>query len=376
MTRAKEVRNIALLTVITLLMMMFFGQIPLSVDFSTVPDLTWYSRIAEAAPSLDPNQRQPFAFRLLGPYVIGLLPLPEPVGFRTMTIFLAFCFVFSAYFFFRWVGFSQTVSLGVTVLTVLSRYIFGFTFHNYIVNDFLMLILIMAMFLAMWAGRWVLFGVALTLGAVTREPTMLMVPVALFYVWEHRKGAATWRKALLACVPGVVVIIFVRALVPYSEGRSLTEALATFSGKLYEPRSLFRLLINSFLPLTLIPLVYWRRTLSFFRHRIYLLLFAVLVLGTTLFGSNQERLMIPTFVVFFTLIATILEGVRDQRVTFAVLIIASFLSSFHYNFGTFQLPGAVWTRALTLGSSLIVTVYMIVVRIRSNEDTQPVDIRG
>ena len=358
-----DVRNIILLILTTALMMVFFGQIPATVDFTTLADMKWYLRIAEAAPHIDPALRQPFAFRLLGPYLVGLLPIAEPLGFRIATIVLAFCLVLLFYYFLRYARFSPFVSLTLVILVTLNRYIFGWTFWSFfLVNDLLMLIFIMIMFLALWRGHWLVFSVTLVLGAMTREPTILMGPVALFYIWEKKELASKWRTVLVACVPGLVTLLLIRLFVPIGEGTSLTNALATYSSKLYDPRSLFRLLVNTFLPFTFIPLVYFRTTLTFFKTRKYLLLFTFLVFCTTLFGSNQERLMIPTFVVFFMLLGTILETVYDKRLTFVVLLGAGSSASFHYAFGNVQVPDANWTRALTLGAALVVTLYMIFIK--------------
>ena len=62
-----DFRNVILLTLAAILAMLFFGQLPSTVDYTTLPDSSWYLRTAEAAPNLDPGQRQPFAFRLLVP---------------------------------------------------------------------------------------------------------------------------------------------------------------------------------------------------------------------------------------------------------------------------------------------------------------------
>lgn len=353
--RSPDFRNTVILILTTVLMIVFFGR-----TTELVGDMKWYLRIAEAAPTIDPNMRQPFAFRLLGPYLVGLLPFTETVGFRIVTIVSAFGLVLSFYYLLRYTGLSSFASLTSAVLVTLNRYTFGNTvWRNFMVSDFLVLIFIIVMFLAMWKSRWTVFGITLVLGAMTRETAMLMVPVALFYVWEEKNLATHWRKVLLACLPGLLTILLIRLLVPIAEGRSLTEALAAFSGKLLEPSSLFRLLINTFLPFTLIPFVFFRTTIDFFKSYKHLFLFVALVFGTTLFGSNQERLMVPAFIVFFMLFGTILERVQRKGLTFFVLLTAGFLSSLHYSFGIWQVPDANWTRALTLGATLLVTLYMV-----------------
>lgn len=364
--RSLNFRNAIILILTTILVMVFFGKVPYTIEPFSNLDLKYYMGIAEAAPGLDPDMRQPFAFRLFGPYLVGLLPISEPLGFHILTIVSAFCLVFLYYYLLRYIGLSPFVALISVILVNLNRYVFGWTSWNFfMVNDFLAMIFIIIMFLAMWKSQWTIFAIALAFGAMTRETAMLLVPVALFYIWERKELPLKWRKVLLACIPGLVTILLIRLFVPIGEGRSLTEALATHSSKLLEPSSLFRLLVNTFLPFTLIPLVYFETTINFFRSQKYLLFFVVLVFGTTLFGSNQERLMAPTFIVFFMLLGTILESVHEKKMTFFVLLAAGFLSSFHYGFGIWQVPNADWTRALTLGSALFVTLYMVFLKRRA-----------
>ncbi len=351
--------SIFILTLTTALVISYVGQMPDTVANTTQADAYWYQRTAEAAPGLDPEHRQPFAYRLLGPYLVGILPIPELQGFRIVSIACAFALVFLYYYFLRDVGLSIFSSLLTVILLLFNRYVFGQTLWTFThVNDFLMMIILVMMLLAIRKDRWLAFGVTLVLGAMTREPTMLMIPVAFFYLWEKRKLSSEWRTVLFACIPGLVTLILIRLFVPISEGRSLTLALATFGGKLLEPSSLFRLLINTFLPLTLIPFVYPKTSWDFIRSNMSLIFFSVLVFGTTLFGSNQERLMAPAFITFYLLLGTILERVKRKGLTLFVLLAAVFLSSLHYNYGNWQLPYSSWTRALTLGSTVIVTLYM------------------
>ena len=338
---------------------LYYGAIAYTEEPFRSEDLSYYLRMAQAVPGIDPLVNQPFNFRLLGPYLVGLLPVPEPLGFTLLTVPVSALAASLFYALLRYVGLSAAVSFVVVALALCNRYVFGvLLFNNFQLGDAMSLVQLMLLFLAMWGRRWLAFGVVLALGSLTREITILMVPVAFLYLLERREFALRWRQVALAVLPGVLIFVALRAFVPNGGGRSLFEAFVAFSYKLYTPESLFRGYINTFLPFTLVPLVYFRQTVAFFRANKYLLGYALLVYLSTTFGANEERLVAPVFIVFFMLLGFILEGVRAKRLTFAVLLVAGFLSSLHHAMGVLLLPGNDWTRALGLGLGLGVTLYM------------------
>lgn len=358
--KAIDIASLIVLFVVTVLGGWYYGAIPYTQEPYRSQDLSFYLRMAEAVPGIDPLVNQPFNFRLLGPYLVGLLPVSEPLGFTLLTVFFSACAASLFYVLLRYVGLSAAVSFVVVVLALLNRYVFGILlFNNFQLGDAMSLVLLMLLFLAMWERRWLTFGVLLTLGSLTREITILMVPVAFLYLLEHKQLSAKWRQVALAVLPGVLIFALLRAFVPNGGGRSLLEAFAAFSYKLYTPESLFRGYVNTFLPFTLIPLIYFRQTVAFFGANKYLLGYALLVYLSTTFGANEERLVAPVFIVFFMLLGFILEGVRAKRLTFAVLLAAGFLASLHHFMGTFLLPDRVWTRTLGLGLGVGVTLYMV-----------------
>lgn len=354
-----DVVNVSVLFLMTVLGGWYYGAIAYTEEPFRSQDLSFYLRMAEVAPNIDPLVNQPFNFRILGPFLVGFLPVPEPLGFTLLTVFFSALAASLFYVLLRYVGLSAAVSFVVTVLVLLNRYVFGILlFNNFQLGDAMSLVLLMLLFLTMWEDRWAAFGVLLALGSLTREITILMVPVAFLYLLERRQLSARWRRVALAALPGVLIFVALRAFMPSEGGRSLTEALVAFSYKLYTPESLFRGFVNTFLPFTLIPLVYFRQTVAFFRERKYLLGYLALVYLSTTFGANEERLVAPAFIVFFTLLGFILEGVRAKRLTFAVLLAAGFLSSLHHAMGVLLLPSNDWTRGLVLGLGVSVTLYM------------------
>jgi len=185
--------------------------------------------------------------------------------------------------------------------------------------------------------------------------------VALAYLIERRLLGQHARALLLAALPGIVVFGALRLLVGHTGGLNLLEQLARSAPKLLAPETWFRLLLNSFLPVSLLPLVFWRNTLAFFRGQRYLLVYLALILVSAFFGYDNERLMAPAFIVFYPLIAAIVES---QRLTTPrglpwLLVGAGFAASFQHLIGRYPLPAPWLTYALSLGATLCATLACI-----------------
>ena len=228
--KAADVWLSAVLFALTVLGGWYYGAIAYTEEPFRSQDLSYYLRMAEAVPGIDPLVNQPFNFRLLGPYLVGLLPVSEPLGFTLLTIFFSALAASLFYALLRYVGLSAAVSFVVVVLALLNRYVFGILlFNNFQLGDAVSLVQLMLLFLTMWGRRWLAFGVVLALGSLTREITILMVPVAFLYLLERREFAARWRQVALAALPGVLIFVALRAFVPNGGGRSLLEAFVAFS---------------------------------------------------------------------------------------------------------------------------------------------------
>ena len=72
------------LAVLSLVMAWLYGTIDYLGLYANV-DLKHYRALAQAVPWWATETPQPFVFRILGPYLVGLLPVPDPLGFRLLT---------------------------------------------------------------------------------------------------------------------------------------------------------------------------------------------------------------------------------------------------------------------------------------------------
>lgn len=352
---------------VTVALLYLYGGIPYEESPYTDWDLASYRSMAQAAPGLSSEVNQPYAYRVLGPYLAGLLPGPDPVGFRLLTLALSLSL---AVLLFRSLEGPVTprAAAAATILFVLNKRLFGFTSWDYFqVNDLMALVSILVGYVALERRRWSVFALALAVGCFAKETPLLLVPVAFAAVWEAGRERRDWLRALVASLPAIAVFGLLRLVIEPAGGRGLVAAFVDAVDKLAHPETWFRLLVNAFAPVSLVPIVFWRDTVEFFRSRRHALFLLVLVFGSALFGINNERLMAPAFVVIYPLVAVILERrVLGRRRVLALLIVAGALSSLHHDFARFPLPGRVFTLALTLASLAVATAASAAARFRDS----------
>ena len=357
----KRNRNIIVLAGVVLLTVFLFGKIDHRVLPFSQWDLVTYLQMAEAAPALADDVGLPHASRLLGPMLAGLGPLPAPEMFRLLTLITALIIPIVFFKFLAGQGLDERSALTAVVLFVLNKQFFGFNVWNYFqLNDLLGLLFLVILFDALLKNRWVVFGVVLFLGALARETTMIMIPVAALHLWEQGRLKTEWSRLLVAAAPGLILFLGLKLALP-ARGLSIPEAFKHYSVKAGAWQTWFYLFVNSVAPLTFLPLIFFRRTAAFFRARRYAALFVGLVWLSTFFGSNNERLMAPVFIVFYWLIGDILmhelrPGPWGAR---RFLVGCGFLAMFHQTYTRFAFLEKSLVVGLSLGSLLLVTIVSI-----------------
>lgn len=365
-------RNTLALALVVLLTVFLFGKIDHTVPPFSQWDLVAYLHMAEAAPALADDVGLPYASRLLGPMLAGLGPLKAPEMFRILTLVAALIIPMVFFRFLKKRGIDENSALTVVVLFVFNKQFFGFNVWNYFqLNDLLGLLFLVILFDAMLRSRWLVFATALFLGAITRETTLIMIPTAALHLWEQGRLKAEASRLLAAAVPGLVLFLVIRLVLP-ADGFSNLGAFKQFSVKAGAWRTWFYLFVNSVLPVTFLPLVFFHRTVAFFRARRFGLLFVGLVSLSAFFGSNNERLMAPVFIVFYWLIGDILMGELRSGPPGARIFLAGcgFLAVFHQTYTRFAFLEKSLVAGLSLGSLLLVTVVSILFAIRKKSRTR------
>ncbi len=346
----------------------FYGTIDYTKEEFRNWDSHQYVKMAKAAPNIDLTIPRPFSFRLLGPYLIGLLTTQYEIGFYIFNVIASFFFIILFFEFLCYFKIRRSIASIIIIFYILNKHFYGFTSWNYFhVNDVLMNIIFIILFWSMLERRWVMYTVALLLGSVTREPFLIMIPVTFFYLIENKELKKHKMWFILYILPAVICFLLVRIYITPASGLVLKDAFYRFSDKIFNMRGLFKFFVNPFVPLSMIPIIYYDKTILFFKEHKYMILYVIMVFFSALFGSNYERLAHPAFIVFYLLIAVIIQASNlNKRWIIITFLIFAYLSSLHYLIGRFKLPDRNTTIILSGGSFILVTILTFTHRMIEN----------
>ncbi len=333
---------------VALVLIVLYGEIPFTHEPYTHWDLVHYKAMAEAAPRLTTNVQQPFCFRLLGPYLVGLLPLPTSVGFYLFSVVASLVLVIMFYFFLCSHQVAPSVAAVTTGLFTFNRYFFGLSVWDYFqLNDILTLVFLIVLLFTMYHFQWTRFSVILGLGILTRETVLVIIPTAVAYLYErHRIDQLKWLA--IAVVPCILVFVVVRTFVAFSGGNDLLTAFTLYAPKILFPETWYRLLINAFIPLTFLPIVFWSSTRRYFSDNKHAIVFLILVLLGTLLGENYERLMAPAFIFFYLLVARIIQKHLFTTIPLLGLVLGVLMAWPHHQIARYP----VWDRNVVIVLSI------------------------
>jgi len=221
-----------------------------------------------------------------------------------------------------------------------------------------------------------LFACCFALGSLTREAVMILVPVSFAYLWEEGTLRIEYKKWFLAITPGIAVFLLVRIFLAPDDGRMGIAGILSYYwmkfgesiGNALTASAWFRRLIWCTLPVTLLPFIFWRATLSFFARHKYLFLFFVLVIITDLWGidpggGDAERQMAPSFLVLYWLIAELSQRDLSQSTwSLPSILLGGYLASLHHLQGIYPLPNQAATLLVTVIASVEISAIALYVK--------------
>jgi hypothetical protein len=292
---------------------LLYGTIPYREPVYRHWDLSRYLQMAEAAPGIDTQVERPYAERLTGPWLAGVLHrlsrLPLDQSFRLLSLLAAAVLLGLLYRFWRRRGLSDFTALVLVAFFAANRTQYGFQIWDYFqLNDWIGLIALVAGLEALHDGRWLRFTVAMLIGLLSRESTLILLPVAAVFLYQRGGLRREAKRLILVSVAAAASLLLLRAAVPGSGAYETWRAPFWFHAKILQTRAWYGWLLNAFAPLTWLPLVFLRETRRFFASSAHLLVLITLTYASTLFASDTERLLAPCAVAFYLLIGRILES--------------------------------------------------------------------
>lgn len=349
-----------------------YGKIDYRNPEYSIWDLHTYRVMAQASPSILGSERQPFLFRVLGPYMAGLLPFPIEESFLILSFVAGFILPLLLYFYLCSAQINPSIAAGTTLFFILNKYLYGFSLWDfYQINDLLALIEIILLFWTLESQKWIWFGILLFLGALTKEITLLMIPVAFIYLFEEEQRKKDWIRVISVALPAILMTCVLHGIMHPTSGKNLIDAFLLFADKGFLPETWFRLLINSLIPFSLVPLVFLSTTKHYFQKRKYALVYVILAIISTFFGYNNERLMAPVFIIFYPLLAVIIqENNLLSRYALIGLILGAIACNLHHTYARFPVPREV-SGIISLLVFGTVTLFMLLYKKRITQTGLP-----
>jgi len=310
----------------------WYGQIDIAVFGDK--DLGHYRKMAAASPWLAWNVRAPFGYRILPPWLAGMWPGGLDAGFKIGALFTIGLLAVVWYKWLeRWNLAPEMRLLGLFWLLCNPHFIGFVAFNPYQWGDVITMLLVLGMALSLFKHRlgWFLF--LLIFGAMTREANLLMLPVAFWYLWREKVPRKLWRIYLLSAFFGVLVWMSIRFIVhPVNTEWNLVAAFSTYVYRVADPVAWGRLLLNAYAPFALLVLVWIKPAYKLLRPYPEWMFFLFLVVVSSFFGQDKERLLAPTFWVIYPVLLQMIARLpsASQKVGLWLSLGAVFFTSWHH----------------------------------------------
>lgn len=364
----KAMKNYYVLILISAsIMILFYGRIDISkAPFSDIPDIHNYRLMAQASPGFDETVSRNFGYRILTPYIAGLMPFDIDMNFYILTIIFSLIIPFVFFRFLKVYGLSDDTSFYLTLLFLAGRHSFGFPVWDYYdIHDLLTHILILLFLIAVKKNNFFVLAFILSVGVINRETILFLVPPYVYFYFFIDKNRRKAVKFVLSVIPALIILTVIRSLL-ITESKESSDILYSLgklrfdeSNKLFNPVTYYRI-INTFIPLTFIPFVFWKTTKDFFKKNMHFLVLIFIYTASCFLAGDTERLIVPVFPVFFLLLGIIFEKERFISIKGKMLILMIAIASIpHHIYFRYNLPDRNCKVALSLIALSIVTFYFL-----------------
>ena len=353
----RNLRHYLVLVVIGSLLILFAGKIPYRTPQYSHIDLARYRAMSEAAPGLNTSVDTPFVYRILAPWLAGILPFSTDTSFYVLNFM---CLLGGLIAFYEWITIwtsNHLIALWTTLLFGLNRYLFGILSFNYFqLCDSLAFLLFILSLIALYQRKWIWFFPLLLLGIITRETAILLIPYGIVLLWIRDDSRSDWYLFMASSLVAIMLFISVRTFLIPDGVSYLWEQLSIGIQKLISPVTYAREFFNVFIPLSFVPLLFLKDLWEFTRKHMDLVVLFLLIFASTLFGMDYERLMLPASPIYYLFISGILIDyffpAYQKRKGFTTPLILLFsmalISNLYHLWGIIQLPNGSITSVYTL----------------------------
>jgi hypothetical protein len=363
-------RYVYLLAIICLAQIVLTPQTEL-IRYNSSHDVIAYRQMAIAFPSIDSSVGKPFAYRLLAPWLAGLLFKDVDVGFTVLNAIFSLCFVVILYNFLKQNQISDKIAFFISAAFVLNRYFIpNFAFEPYRFCDVLSNVLLLLTLIYLAKNKYLPVYVLSFLGILTKENALLIIPVGIIFIYLNNKNKIASFSVFSFLL--FTIFISIRILIPVEQGISLLQAFDENWSKIFSIEAIAKQFFLAFNPFYLIPIVTYKDFIDFNKKNFHWFVLLFFVLISSLFGGDKERLMFAYIPIYYLFIAGLFEKIQMKSqlktLTLFLILILCWTVNLNHIWGIILLPSRESSLAFALAGGII--MLMIYLSIQKNEDSQ------
>ncbi len=342
---AEKKRYYLYLLIATITAILLAGKIDYSLPQYSGIDLFKYKQMALSAPGINLEIPHPYVYRIFIPWLAGMLPFGIDVSFYILNLLALSGLSFIVFEFILFFGVNYKPAFFATVAFLFNRYFYQFLAFDYFqASDTFSYFLFILSFLMLSKKKYFSFAIIATLGILTREIALLIIPVGFAYLLE--KNAPRKDYISFTAVSFLIIFIFiaVRLAIQIETDDNYLTQIQYGINNFFNPVAFVKRFVVAFTPFSVIPFLFWNELIEFFKKNLFLLVWAIFAVISSLFGNDYERLMSPTAPVFYLFLAIIIEKYfwggafsSIKKVLLFSIVIISLLGSLYHLWGVVRL---------------------------------------
>jgi len=354
-------KHLLILAIAVTFIFIFVGKIDYSLPQYAEIDNLYYRTMADAAPGFTSDIIHPFVYRILGPWLAGIMPFHNDINFGILMYFSLIALTFAFYKFLILNQINAKIALITSMWVVFNKYIFGIMGFSYfqLCDSISVTALIMA-FVFFYKNNWLGILISSVIGILAKETILLFYIPALIYLFINKHPKKEIINCILSGAVTFAIFIALRMIFSPSEEGDYLIQLGFGVSKFFNLTVWVRQLSNVFLPFSLIFIIFLKELFQFSKKEIYLTLLFILTIISSLFGLDCERLMLPGILFSYLFFAQLAEkyllsedGKFRWNFTFVITCI-TLISNLYHLWGLVRLPSRTISIYLTIILNVII----------------------
>lgn len=329
-------------------------------------DFNKYIEMAKASPQLSNEVIRPFVYRIIVPWIVGQLPISTINGFYLINNFALFFLAVSVFIFLLDFNVEIKTAFILTITFQLNRYFFLYNTWNYFQTcDVISLSILFISFILLKRKNWIVLFLIFPLSVLIKEYVLMFIPAGFVYLYVKKESLKNFLIYSILSITSIVIYFLIRKLIISEGGESLYTQYTTQVIYFSKPDLLIKRFIVPFTPFGLIPIIFVKETVKFFKKYFYLLIYTLTVIVLSFFGE-PERLMAPLSLVLLLYLSEIFTNIiklslnkNYNKIYLTIFFTIVFIASFYHIWGIIKLPSKEFSMIFTITVNILMTIFFL-----------------